>query len=58
MCAKHLIKKSIILGTIFLITLGFIFPVTILSAEPLNPDPDDGVWMDSFKNENNVDPTN
>jgi len=55
MRAKHLIKKSIILGIIFLTIIGFIFPSTLASVET---DPDDGVWMDDFENAAHVNLTN
>ena len=58
MRVKHLIKKSIILGIIFLTIIGLIFPITVLSAEPPNPDPDDGVWMDDFESTAHVNLTN
>ena len=48
MNANYLIKKLVILGIIFLVTLGLIFPST--SADPII-DSDDGVWIDNFDNE-------
>ena len=54
MYTKHLIKKSMILGTIFLLTLGLIFPIPVISVEPPNPDPDDGVWTDNFEDNSTV----
>ncbi|UCF12203.1 MAG: PQQ-binding-like beta-propeller repeat protein [Thermoplasmatales archaeon] len=55
MNAKHLIKKSIIVGIIFLITIGLMFPSTLASVEI---DAADGVWTDSFENDADVILTN
>ena len=46
MNAKHLIKKSIIVGIIFLTTIGLMFPSTLASVEK---DSADGVWTDNFE---------
>ncbi len=51
MNAYHFIRKLVILGIIFLVTIGLIFPST--SAEP-DVDGGDGVWLDTFTNAENV----
>jgi len=51
MNANRLIKKLFILGIIFLILLGLLFPIS--SAEP-DVDAKDGVWLDDFSNTDNV----
>ncbi len=55
MNTKHLIKKSIIVGIIFLTTIGLMFPSTLASEET---DPTDGVWTDNFENDDDVTLTN
>ncbi len=55
MYAKHLIKKSIIVGIIFLTAIGLIFPSTLASVEM---GPLDGVWTDNFENDDDVNLTN
>ena len=57
MQSKHFVKRLIIVGTIFLITLGFVIPSSVLSAPP-TPDPEDGIWSDSFDDPNTVDTDN
>lgn len=51
MNANHLIKKIVILGIIFFLTIGFIFPSA--SAEP-DIDGGDGVYIDNFNDDSNV----
>lgn len=46
MNAKYLIKRSIIVGIIFLTTIGLMFPSTLASVET---DAADGVWTDNFE---------
>jgi len=48
---KHSTKKSIILGIIFLTAIGLTLPNIIASVET---DPVDGVWMDNFENDDDV----